>query len=287
MQLTKILLPTDFSERSAGAAHYAKALACRFHSNVHIAHVFELTALLSTTPETGLPAGWYEEQKEQARRALSEFQAEEFRSMPVQRSLLEGDVARQIVDLAHSEHADLIVIPTHGYGSFRRFVLGSVTAKVLHDADCPVLTGVHLEHAPALAPVVFQNVVCAIDFDSTGERALRWAAKFAEGFGAGLTLVHALPVTYGSELDFADSGLKGMLQDVAQKQADDLIRLVGAPAKVVTEMGSVAQVVRKTATAESADLVVIGRHESSGLMGRLRAHSYAIVRESPCPVVSV
>jgi nucleotide-binding universal stress UspA family protein len=287
MQLSKILLPIDFSERSAGAAHYAKALACRFHSSIYIAHVFELTELLPTNPETGLPAGWYEERKEQARRALDEFQAEEFRNMAVQRNLLEGDVARQIVDLAHSEHADLIVMPTQGYGSFRRFILGSVTAKVLHDADCPVLTGVHLEHAPALAPVVFRNIMCAIDFDSTGERVLRWAAEFAQVFGAELTLVHALPVTYGSEVDFADSGLKGMLQAVAQKEANELTRLVGAPAKVVTEMGSVAQVVRKAATAANADLVMIGRHESSGLMGRLRTHAYAIVRESPCPVLSV
>jgi len=40
MQLSKILLPVDFSERSAEAAHYAKALACRFHSEITIAHVF-------------------------------------------------------------------------------------------------------------------------------------------------------------------------------------------------------------------------------------------------------
>jgi len=40
------------------------------------------------------------------------------------------------------------MMPTHGLGGFRRFLLGSVTAKVLHDADCPVWTGVHLERAP-------------------------------------------------------------------------------------------------------------------------------------------
>jgi nucleotide-binding universal stress UspA family protein len=287
MQLSKILLPVDFSERSAAAAHYAKALACRFHSEINITHVFELNELLATTPETGLPAGWYDERKAQTRETLDEFHADEFRNMPVRRTLIEGDVARSIVDLAHSEHSDLIVMPTHGYGPFRRFVLGSVTAKVLHDADCPVLTGVHLEQAAPLEPIFFRNILCAVDFDSAGERALRWAAEFAREFHAELTLVHALPVTYGSEIDFADSGLHAMLHDVAQKQADELIESVGVKAKVVTEMGSVAAVVRKAATRANGDLIVIGRHESSGLTGRLRTHAYAIVRESPCPVVSI
>jgi hypothetical protein len=35
---------------------------------------------------------------------------------------------------------DLIVTPTHGYGLFRRFLFGSATLKVLHDAACPVWT---------------------------------------------------------------------------------------------------------------------------------------------------
>jgi nucleotide-binding universal stress UspA family protein len=49
--------------------------------------------------------------------------------------VLQGDPARQFVDFAHSSNTDLIVMPTHGYGQFRQFILGSITAKVLHDAD--------------------------------------------------------------------------------------------------------------------------------------------------------
>ncbi len=287
MQLSKILLPVDFSDLSAAAAHYAKALACRFQSEVHIVHVFELSELFAVSPESKLPVEWYDEWSSQTKDALHGFQANEFRDMQVRRTLLKGDAASRIVELAHSERSDLIVMPTHGYGPFRRFVLGSVTAKVLHDADCPVLTGVHLEHAAPLEPVAFRNVVCAIDFDSAGERALRWAAEFAGEFHAGLTLVHALPVTYGNEMDFGDSALPAMLRDAAAKKADELIRSIGAKAKVVTEVGSVADVVREAAARANADLVVIGRHDSSGLMGRLRTHAYAIVRESPCPVVSI
>src|SRR5207249_11218105 len=132
---------------------------------------------------------WYEDMRKDAQRLLVQCYAGEFRDMPVRRVLLDGDVARTIVDLAHAGHMDLIVMPTHGYGGFRRFLLGSVTAKFLHDADCPVLTGVHLQEAPALAPVFFHNILCAVDFDSAGEKALRWAAALATEFRSRLTVV--------------------------------------------------------------------------------------------------
>jgi hypothetical protein len=60
----------------------------------------------------------------------------------------EGDPAREITDYAQEQGADLIMMPTHGYRTFRSLLLGSVTAKVLHDAACPVWTGVHVEDSP-------------------------------------------------------------------------------------------------------------------------------------------
>lgn len=286
MQLIKILLPVDFSARADGAAHYAKALAGRFHSDLTIAHVFELPELI-TGPETVMPPDWYEERRKDLRRLLDEFHADEFRNMAVRRMLLEGDPAGAIVDLAHKERMDLIVMPTHGYGRFRRFVLGSVTAKVLHDADCPVFTGVHMEDVPPLAPILFRNILCAVDFDSAGEKALRWAAQFAAEFQARLTLVHALPRLQVDTAQYYDPALPKMLRQIGEERLDDLRKRSGTPAEVVLEAGSVAEVVHNASVLKKADLVVIGRHENSGLLGRLRANAYAIVRESPCPVVSV
>src|SRR4051794_269348 len=115
MRLEKILLPVDFSESTAGAAHYAKTLACRFHSELTIAHVFEMQNVIFSG-ETGLPPGWYDDLRTESQRLLDACHPDEFRDMPVRRVLLEGDVARCIADLAHEEHMDLIVMPTHGYG---------------------------------------------------------------------------------------------------------------------------------------------------------------------------
>lgn len=286
MGLAKILLPIDFSERATGAVHYAKTLACRFHSELTLLHVFEIQSLMFSGEE-GIPAEWYEDMRKESRRLLEKSYADEFRDMQVRRVLLEGDVAREIANFAHAEHMDLIVMPTHGYGGFRRFLLGSVTAKLLHDADCPVLTSVHMQEAPRLEPAFFRNIVCAVDFDSAGEKALRWAGAFAHEFHSRLTVVHALPRIEVGQAHYFDQGLPMRLRQLAQERIDELQKRVGTAADVILDPGPVADVVRDAGTSRKADLVVIGRHENPGILGRLRANSYAIVRESPCPVVSV
>lgn len=50
-----------------------------------------------------------------------------------------GEPASAILDVADQEYADLIVICTHGLGAAKRFLLGSVTDRVVHHADIPVL----------------------------------------------------------------------------------------------------------------------------------------------------
>ena len=84
-----------------------------------------------------------------SQRNLGEALKPELNGLAVKRVLVEGNPARAIVRTAHDEKVDLIAMPTHGYGAIRRFLLGSVTSKVLHDSECPIWTGAHLEEGPA------------------------------------------------------------------------------------------------------------------------------------------
>lgn len=52
---------------------------------------------------------------------------------------LTGDPARVVLEFAEREHADLIALGSHGYGAWKRFLLGSVASKVLRLATCSVL----------------------------------------------------------------------------------------------------------------------------------------------------
>ncbi len=58
----------------------------------------------------------------------------------VQTRVTDGDYAEAILDMAKSEGADMIVLGRRGLGRFKRLIQGSVSTKVVHHADCPVLT---------------------------------------------------------------------------------------------------------------------------------------------------
>jgi nucleotide-binding universal stress UspA family protein len=62
---------------------------------------------------------------------------------------------------------------------------------------------------------------------------------------------------------------------------------VGAEADLEIEAGEPASIICAAAERLKADVLVIGRGSAAGVFGRLRTNAYAIIRQSPCPVVSV
>jgi nucleotide-binding universal stress UspA family protein len=198
-----------------------------------------------------------------------------------------GDPAETIVHFTRALPADLIVMPTHSGGRFRRFLLGSVTAKVLHDADCPVLTGVHREDLSPEPPAGIQSIVCAVDTDESFAPVVRCALDFQALFGARLTLVHAVPAADETSDSRGETDIRRFLFDRAAAKFDALRREAGLDAAVTISGGPVHRVIREAALQENADLVIIGRGHTQRGMGRLRTHAYAIIRNSPCPVLSI
>lgn len=280
LNLKKILLPVDFSEHGAGAARYAGALARHFRAQLTLLHVNPTTA--GAREFSGpIDTGWITALESQRRRDLDTYQATEFRDVALLRVVLTGDPAHLIVEHAHAGKTDLIVMPTRGYGLFRRFLLGSVAAKVLHDADCPVWTGVHMEvTAPANGKVI-NHILCAIDNGPSSERVLDWAWNFAGEFNAVITVVHA--ARDFPEAVFDPDWQTGIAEE-ARKRVQCFFSKTGARGEIVIEPGEPARVVDAAATRLHADLVVIGRNPAAG---RRRLHTYSIIQDSPCPAVSV
>lgn len=173
--LSRILEPVEFSPRSKGAAHYVEALACHFHSEILMLHVVAPPHGVYAPPETlsfTVAQEAVEELVVQRRAALETFLLDELKDLPVRRRVVRGDPARQIVTVAEEERCDLIVMASHSYGPFRRFLLGSVTAKVLHDAKCPVWTGPHIESAPPRDAIRFERILCALDLNPHSREVL-------------------------------------------------------------------------------------------------------------------
>lgn len=272
-----IVAPIDFSEGAADVLSHMRSVAAHFKSKVVLIHVlepfshpFEMFGQgLETRPRTDV-----------AMSRLERLRDAELGDVETELKVLEGEPAETIVKTSEALGADLIVIPTRGRGPFRRFLLGSVAAKVLNDAALPVLTGVHLrERAPKGADIAPKSVVCAVDFDDRGLSAFSAASLITSTFRSKLTVVHALGA---SRRDFG-SGPE------AVKRAEDALKEFTNPpanAEIVAAEGQPAKVTRDVALEAGADLMVIGR-SAPGPLGRLRSHSYSIVAQSPCAVLSV
>ena len=253
MRIQKILFPVDFSDRSRGATNFVEEFVGRFQA--------ELTLLHVVTPFT------YNDtmDKEADRRVqLDSFLPTDFDYFNVKRVLLHGDPALQIVDYARSNGSDVIMLSTHGYGPYRRFLLGSVTAKVLHDADCPVWTTSHLENAPPVEKISIRHILCAIDLNSQGLKTLQWGGSLAAEFQAHLSLLYVSPEP--------DKDVK------VRNTLDEMQRKAGTKATLHPEQGDIPDHVERAAKHLHADLVLIGRSSDAGIFGRLRKNSYAIIR---------
>ena len=201
--------------------------------------------------------------------------------------MLHGDAAACIAGYAGQYGIDLIMMPTHGYGKFRSLLLGSVTAKVLHDAKCAVWTSAHTEDPGLAGRAEFKNILCAVGLEPENSGVICYAARLARSFHAQLRLVHAVSLAETRPQGFLDTevsqGMFQMTRDrIAERQKE-----AGTDVPVWLEAGSVSTVVRRAAEQCDADLLLIGRGRLQGAFGRLRTNAYAIIRDSSCPVMSV
>jgi hypothetical protein len=147
---------------------------------------------------------------------VDQYLKDKFEGLNVRRVMLEGDAAREITEYAQEQGTDLIMLPTHGFGIFRSLLLGSVTAKVSHDAACPIWTGVHVEETPP-ASASFANVMCAVEISEQIIPTMQFASKLAQDFKAKLWLVHAVPGAETRPEKYFDTDLQAFLQDQARK----------------------------------------------------------------------
>jgi len=100
-------------------------------------------------------------------------------------------------------------------------------------------------------------------------------------------VVHAVPAAKDVINLYADEAAREKLIHQATDKLREIQECVGSAARVSILAEEVAFGVCGVAGREKADLLVIGRSVTEGMLGRLKANAYSIIRQSPCPVVSV
>ena len=292
MNLKTILAPVDFSPKSEAVAHHAAALAARFEAKLILAHV------IASAPQEYLD---FSERAAASRQegAISQTRHIEGKLLglaksvlpggDVRRMVLDGDPAGRIAELAQSEGVDLIVLATHGYGVWRRLLLGSVTSKILHDVSCPVLTGSHLEDVADFREAPYQRIACAVGLHDAdhSEKTLRWAWDFTRACDARLSVIHVSPAIDLQTTEWLSREGTEALGRAARKEVENLLQRVGCEADLYCEGSSVRDYIGKVIGENHIDALVVGRSVSHGILGGPATNAYSLIRSAACPVISV
>ena len=146
-RVRKLLLATDLSEASTAATEEAFELAGRLGASLLVVSVIDPGSLR-------LPGGRYHARMDQVRarrEAMAQALVERGRDAGIAVSFLvwDGDPGDMIVSAAEAEHADMVIVGSHGRGAVGRLFIGSVSEHVVRHAPCPVLVVRPHEVAPA------------------------------------------------------------------------------------------------------------------------------------------
>jgi len=286
MKFDHILFPIDFSENSRALNREVEWLANRFDSRLTLLHVFEIPASWYGACEASfMNAECFEAIKDSAMERLRKYSI----NLPearIERIITEGEPAFQITNWAQEHAVDLIVMGTHGYGKIRAFLMGSVTAKVMHDMSCPVWTNSLINLKNESRETGISNIVCAIEPTSEAVPLLRFTQALGQELGACVRTVHSVPEMESRPDKYFDFDLHRYLTESARVEISKLQRQAGTDFPLTMSGNPISRAVADAAMAHRADLIVIGRGKSQETFGRLRTHAYDIIRQAPCPVLS-
>jgi nucleotide-binding universal stress UspA family protein len=281
----RILFPVDYSEPCRAVVPYVKETLHRFSAELTLVHAYGPEALAASELsllDPGLPeeAHVFEDQR------LRAFAAEMFPGQHAEAVADAGEPGSVIHALVQRWGTDLVMLPTHGRGPVRRFLLGSVTTKVLHDVSAAVWTGTGSALADHTPSIPYKSILCALSESPEAEAVLKAAVALADAYKAQLELVHVTPPPpITAEMDLGPY-LEAMT-DASHFQMRELKAKLGVDAPHAVLTGMIGSTIRYEALRRKADLLVTGRGHAQSTFSRLWSHLYPVVRESPCPVLSI
>jgi nucleotide-binding universal stress UspA family protein len=298
VEFKRILCPVDLSELSLRPLAYAAALARWYESDLTALHVvptfdsFQVRAAALGEPVHVVQPMSREEVLKEVRRVVNAAGATTGRTHVVAEA--GGEVAT-IVDHATSLPADLIVMGTHGRSGFDRFVLGSVTEKVMRKAPCPVLTVPPHASESLGADVTFRRILCPMDFSPAALQGLGFALDLARQANGTVTLLHV--VEWLGEEDpraFVHLDVPRYRQQLVESAHERMQALLDQESRTWCEISEVVAIGRpyrevlRRADEEQSDLIVMGTQGRGGA-GLLLFGSTTeqVVRAARCPVLTV
>ncbi|WP_135664778.1 universal stress protein [Halorhabdus rudnickae] len=281
----KILLPVDDTTGNAEVLHHAAEIATYLDSEIRLLHVADTEQHSVTLTDQGVVDGLVGRGE-----GIVADAGETLETLDVEYStdIVQGVPAETIVEYATEFGYDLIVMPTHGREGLSRYLLGSVTEKVVRLADVPVLTARMQGEDTFVFP--YERILVPTDGSDPAERAGEHALALAERTDAA---IHLLSV---AEVPSVGPDMQSMMTDEEFQRAERAA--VEAIASRAAERGVEVTTHVETGAVDEGILTAIDEHDCQavvmGTTGRrgvdrvlLGSVAEKTVRSAPVPVVTV
>jgi nucleotide-binding universal stress UspA family protein len=281
-----ILLPFDGSDGAAEALHHAAEIAHWTDATIHVLFVADTTRDSVTVVETQVVDALVQEGEdivEDAEKTLDTL------GVDYDSDVVQGHPAPTIVEYAEQYEYDVIVMPTHGREGVSRYLIGSVTEKVVRLSSVPVLTARMQPDEQLVFP--YENILLPTDGSPGAVHAAEHGLSLAAALDA---TVHVLSVvddtSLGPDVRSTISGQEG--EQAATDAVDNLVseaekRGVSNTVRHV-EHGSPIEVILDTIDSNDIHAVVMGTTGRRGsdriLLGSVAEKT---VRSAPVPVITV
>jgi len=286
-RLKKILVPLDGSDLAEEALDTALALAAAHGTELH------LVCVVSNVP-------WIEEEKAKAREYLdrtADKVSSDSRGVSVTTHVLVGRAGPAVRQVAAELEADLLVLTTHGRGTFKRAWLGSTADYLIREVEQPLLVLRHRERGLRTTdPHLISHVLVPLDGSDAAECALKELPMVLPPDGvARVTLAYVVEEGYPIPISIPATISGESLREQCRLQAEvylqgvaDRLKLDGfkvVETRVLTD-DHPSRAILRFCDEEGVHLVAISTHGRGGV-SRLFLGSVAdkLVRGASVPVL--
>lgn len=277
-----ILCPTDFSELATAALGYGRDVAACFGARLLVIYADPfLPPPYFTVEQLDDVTRALERSRDAARAHLTRYVQDHVgETVRWEARVVEDHAVPAIVTTAEREPVDLIVMGTHGRSGIGRFMLGSVTERVLRETNRPVLTVRWRPGTEQRAILPPRRVLCPVNFTEVARAALHHAAAVAQCFGAELFVLHILESSGPGDAE--EEVHRTLCQWIppevrARCQLQELVR-----------RGDAAEQIIAAAESLGSDLIVLGaQHRRFFDTTVIGTTTVRVTRHAPIPVLTV
>ena len=138
LKFENLLVITDLSVESGAATPFARSLASKYGSKIHVLHVIDPFSYTFGDPETARRKQrkiW-----ETATTELSKWTAQFLSGLRTAPTLVDGEMGQAVLQVVRERNIDLLVLASHGATGLERLIVGSVGEEVFRTVTCPVMT---------------------------------------------------------------------------------------------------------------------------------------------------